>query len=89
MLERDGLSVSGFDVWGESLVYLVRDPAGPRIERLDLANDEIEIVAELGPGTRIAKYGRISVSPDGRWVLYPRDDSPGNDLILVEGLPEG
>jgi Tol biopolymer transport system component len=88
VLERDGLSVSGFDVWGESLVYLVRDPAGPRLERLDLANDQIETVAELGSGTRIAKYGRISVSPDGRWVLYPRDDSPGNDLVLVEGLPE-
>ena len=92
VLERKGLSVSGFDVWsapgwGESLVFLLRGvEGGPRIERLELASGEIEVVARLGASTRVGKYGRISVSSDGQWVLYPQDDSPGSDLILVEGL---
>lgn len=85
VLERPGLSVSGVEVWGENLVYLLADESeGPRIERLDLRGGKISTVAELGPDVRIGKYGRISVSPDGRWVLYPQDDSRGADLVMIE-----
>jgi Tol biopolymer transport system component len=85
VLERPGFSRSGFEIWGENLVYLLRDEsAGPRIERLDLRTGQLFTVAELGPETRIGKYGRISVSPDGRWILYPQDDSRGADLVMIE-----
>ena len=87
VLERPGFSRSGFEVWGENLVYLLRDEsAGPRIERFDLRTGQLFTVAELGPETRIGKYGRISVSPDGRWILYPQDDSRGADLVMVENF---
>jgi len=85
VLERPGISLSGFEVWGENLVYLLRDEsAGPRIERFDLRTGQLFTVAELGPETRIGKYGRISVSSDGRWILYPQDDSRGADLVMIE-----
>ena len=85
VLERPGISLSGFEVWGENLVYLLRDEsAGPRIERFDLRTGQLFTVAELGSETRIGKYGRISVSPDGRWILYPQDDSRGADLVMIE-----
>ncbi len=87
VLEKPGLTRSAFDLWRDSLVYLVEDEErGPRIERLDLPSGEIEVLVELGRETRIGKYGRICVSPDGRWVLFPRDDSRGSDLILVENF---
>ncbi len=87
VLERAGLGQSGFEVWGDSLVYLVEDrDDGPRIEQFDPSTGEIRVIGELGRQTRIGKYGRLGISPDGSWILYPQDDSRGNDLMLIENF---
>lgn len=30
--------------------------------------------------------GRLAVSPDGRWLLYPQVDQAGSDILLVENF---
>lgn len=85
LLQKRGLGRSGFTEWRDSLVYLLENrAAGPTIEQLDLDSRKVRQIAELGLDTRIGKYGRLSVSPDGRWIIYPQDDGRGSDIIMVE-----
>jgi Tol biopolymer transport system component len=72
-------------LWRQHLVYVRHDAdQGPVIESLDLETLEVSPVAVLGKRARIGKYGRLSVSPDGDWILYPQEDGTGSDLMLVE-----
>jgi hypothetical protein len=76
---------SSLQLWRRRLVYLVEDERpGFLIESFDLDTGKVIPVAELGPDARIGKYGGLSVSPDGRFILYPQEDGIGSDLVLLE-----
>jgi len=59
------------------------DPSGTHVIRfLSIATGKIESLASIPDPVR----NYISVSPDGRWILYPKLDLEGSDLMLVENF---
>ena len=83
VLEGHGLSPGAFELWQRGLVYLVQHKGGPAsFEFLDLDTGQVEQVAHLGRKPQ----GRLSVSPDGRWIIHAQNDARGGDLILVENF---
>jgi Tol biopolymer transport system component len=72
-------------IWKDSIVYLDPEGAsGPTIEQFDLKTRTVTEIAALGMDTQLDNG--LSVSPDGRWILYARDDLAGSDLMLIEGF---
>ena len=69
------------DVWGHSLVFFEPKPAA--IMLLDLETGETRELTALGPHTDVTT---LSVSPDGRHILYSHLDSKGSDIMLLEGF---
>jgi serine/threonine protein kinase len=67
-------------------VYFV-DPSAepPVLKYLDLMANRTQPMATLGTGLVIGPRG-LSVSPDGRWVLFTREDLSFSDIMLVEGF---
>ena len=74
-----------WDLWSDRLVYL-REEAGrePRIEMFDPQTRRTATLAFLGPTSRPG-FG-LSVSPDGRWVLYSQTDQIISDIFMVENF---
>jgi len=74
-----------WDLWGESIVYVnPDDEKGPTIELFDLTDRLVTEIAALGPRTRVGPG--LSVSPDGRWILYVQIDMSSSDIMLVENF---
>jgi hypothetical protein len=66
-------------------VYFVRlgDPPGrDSLEYLDLATGKVKLLLRT---SRPADLG-LTISPDGRWLLYAQTEAFGSDLILVENF---
>ena len=81
------VGVTGFSLWRNLIVYLLQDNVeGARAEAFDMETRETTLVAELGLETRFGGYGRHSVSPDGQWILFSREDGAGSDIMLVEAF---
>jgi hypothetical protein len=79
--------VTGFSLWRNFIVYLLQDHVeGARAEAFDMETRKTTLVAELGKETRLGGYGRHSVSPDGQWILFSREDGAGSDIMLVEAF---
>ncbi|MCG6926366.1 MAG: protein kinase [Acidobacteria bacterium] len=70
-----------WDVWGHSLVFFEPKPAA--IMLLDLETGETRELTALGPHTDVTT---LSVSPDGRHILYSHLDSKGSDIMLLDGF---
>jgi Tol biopolymer transport system component len=64
-------------------IYYIHEPGGEaRLEFFDIVTGRSATVARnLGPVT----YG-LTASPDGRTILYSREDSSVDDLMLVENF---
>jgi hypothetical protein len=72
-------------VWNDTILYVNRRAAsGTAIELFDPATGDTREIASLGEWPSLS-FG-LSVSPDGRWILYTRNDHPGSDIMLVEGF---
>jgi Tol biopolymer transport system component len=56
------------------------DTAKPRIEFYNFATREVTPVVTLARPFRSV----LSVSPDGRWLLYSQVDQSGSDIMLLE-----
>jgi Tol biopolymer transport system component len=79
---EEQLSLNSWDLWRNNLVYM-KFNNGPAIEMLDLETSE---VTELPSPEDLGGFG-LSVSPDGRWILYTRREGEGkSDIILVENF---
>ena len=66
-------------------VYFVFQPDAKGngvIRLLKTTTGEIQTIASIENPAR----NGLSVSPDGRWILYPKLDSAGSDLMLVENF---
>jgi Tol biopolymer transport system component len=81
------ITQKGFTIWNNKILYIQQDPnRGPQIVAYDVGTSETAIVNELGRYTRLGRYGRHTVSPDGRWLVYTREDGGGSDIMLVESV---
>jgi Tol biopolymer transport system component len=79
------ISQRGFTLWEDEIIYLRQDPEKAWVEAYNLATGEITTIADLGEGTRLGGYGRHTVSPDGRSIVFTREDGGGSDILMVDG----
>jgi Tol biopolymer transport system component/predicted Ser/Thr protein kinase len=84
----DSLSYyANFAVVNKGIYWIPRPDSagGGAIEFLDLATGKIKPVARLEKPGRPGGLG-LTVSPDGRWILYSPFDQEGSDIMLVENF---
>lgn len=63
-------------------IYFIPSQERPAVQFLSFATGKVVTVAQI---PRSPAYG-LSISPDGRWLLYSQGDDPGSDLMLVENF---
>ena len=74
----------GWAVYDRGLCYAdARSRAHPRIECLDFASGKTNALVEL-PKARLPDG--MSISPDGRWILYVHLSQDERDLMRIEGF---
>jgi hypothetical protein len=56
--------------------------SGRAIQFLGFATGNVGTVANI----EMPVLGGLSVSPDGKWILYSQIDQVGSDLMLVENF---
>jgi hypothetical protein len=66
---------------------VVGDPAGPALKWYSFATSKATLLRQFSKDTRVDTGGTaLSVSPDGRWIMYTQIDQSGSDLTLVENF---
>jgi eukaryotic-like serine/threonine-protein kinase len=60
--------------------------AGSSLRFLSFATNKIRTVANFEQPLDFGGFGGVSVSPDGRWILYTQFDRAGSELMLVENF---
>jgi Tol biopolymer transport system component len=73
---------------GQQGVYVVRtNTAVPEMYFLDFATGRERRIAEFSNQMRWSRYGpNLSLSPDGRWLLYGLPDLVESDIRMVENF---
>lgn len=78
----DGVTWFNFAVLGRGVYYIARVGTEPRILYYDSSTRKTTTIArgigEVGSG--------LTVSPDGKTILYTRMDGSADDLMLVENF---
>jgi hypothetical protein len=78
----DGVVLRAFAVLEKGIYYIERPSDEARLQFFDFASGKSRTVARnLGD----VRQG-LTASPDGRTILYSRQDSSGDDLMLVENF---
>jgi eukaryotic-like serine/threonine-protein kinase len=85
------------DLWGTKLFYFDRFyPDGATLRSFDLTTGETANVAPLGSDVATAPAGTdltvfissgLTVSPDGKWILYGRPTIAEADLMVIDAVP--
>jgi Tol biopolymer transport system component len=90
--EEQVLELPKAGLWGywavvETGIFFVntKSTARPAIQFLSFAQRTVVPVAML-EGKPVPYEPGISVSPDGRWLLYTQDDERTSDIMLVENF---
>jgi serine/threonine protein kinase len=78
----EGVSGSMFDVLDSGIYYIERTAGESRLQYFDLATRETTTIAGNLGNVDVG----LTVSPDGRTILFSRVDSSVNDLMLVESF---
>ena len=82
----DDLAVFDWGNWtvGEAGIYFIgRTADGPRLNRFEPSTQTVTLLRLL-TGPRLSHEPGLSLSPDGRWLLYARSDRVESDIVLVE-----
>ncbi len=74
------------DFWSEGICYLNVDKNPPELNELDFATDRVRRLGTLDIGNLANFVFGISVSPDGKWVIYSRLDHSESNIVLVENF---
>ncbi len=90
VLEGRVLRGMQWSLWKGHIFYITRGGAeGPSIEMFDLTTRKTTRLVSLGANARISQalpiWDGLTVSPDGRWVLYTQLDVT-SDIMLVENF---
>jgi len=72
--------------WSDGICYLDFDESPPEIKQMDFATGRVRRLGTLDTGNLIRYVLGISVSPDGKWLLYTRLDHTESNIVLVENF---
>jgi eukaryotic-like serine/threonine-protein kinase len=53
---------------------------------VDFATNRARLISKLDLGITVLGSGAFAVSPDGKWVLYGREDALDSDIMLLENF---
>jgi Tol biopolymer transport system component len=84
----DQVVIGQWALTGQGICFIdATSPAGPAIKHYDLATRQQRLTHQF-PKRTVIDGGdtSISVSPDGRWILYTQLDQAGSELMLVENF---
>jgi Tol biopolymer transport system component len=86
------LDRGGPDVWaltGQGICFFdfTTGSTGPALRYYDFATGKATRLREFSKDTPVGGNGSaLTVSPDGRWILYTQQDQSGSNLMLVENF---
>ncbi len=86
VLYRDGQN--GWALTGQGICFFdLRGSTGPALKFYNFATGKVTLLREFSKDTRV-EAGRtaLTVSPDGRWILYTQIDQSASNLMLVENF---
>jgi len=89
--ESQALNVSTESLWAltDQGIYFfdLEQPTGFALKFYSFVTGKTTLLRQFPKGTRIDTLSTaLTVSPDGRWILYPQFDQAGSDLRLVENF---
>jgi Tol biopolymer transport system component/DNA-binding winged helix-turn-helix (wHTH) protein len=89
--ESQALDVSTEGLWAltdQGICFLdLKRPTGFAIKFYSFVTGKTTLLRQFPKDTRIDTLSTaLTVSPDGRWILYPQFDQAGSDLMLVENF---
>jgi len=70
-------------VCGNGICFLDEKENPARLKRVDLRSGRTTSFGSVDLGKE-GSFGTFDVSPDGRWVIYPRVDTFNSDIMLLE-----
>jgi Tol biopolymer transport system component/DNA-binding winged helix-turn-helix (wHTH) protein len=77
--------VKDADLWTVTAngIYFVPEGSPRSIQYFDFASKQVRHVTDVDKDLR-SWVGGLSVSPDGRWILYSQVDEENSDIMLVD-----
>jgi eukaryotic-like serine/threonine-protein kinase len=78
------LAILTWTLWKDTLVYFDYASEGPVLEMWGMKTRRVTRLATLEP--RSLPWWGLTVSPDGKWILYSQRDSSPNDIMLIENF---
>ena len=90
--EAQVLEKAGTDLWAvmkDGICFLDwKDALHPVMQVYNFYDGRSTVIHEFPQGTNLHNTGgrAISVSPDGRWILYTQTDEARSNLVLVENF---
>jgi len=69
----------------DRLFFVDRSAERLAIKSLDLSKNRTQTLATLGTGLVVGPRG-LTVSPDGRWILFTKEDLALSDIMLIENF---
>ena len=79
----DARPQGGWDIVGDRLYFRDGPRDAPRIRSLDLSTGKAVDIIAADP--RVGGLG-FSVTPDGKWLLYSRQDQAASDILLLDNF---
>ncbi len=77
----DPIAGAAWTEWKGRVYFTAADRNNAWIMEIDPAKGARKRIRELGPTSLV---GGLSISPDGQWLIYGRNDGPESDIVLVE-----
>ena len=83
------LDRGGWGVWaltGQGICFFdLSGSTGPALKFYNFATGKVTLLREFSKDTPVDTGDTaLTVSPDGRWILYTQFDQSGSNLMLVE-----
>ena len=77
---------NGWALTGQGICFFdFTGPAGTTLKFYNFVTGKVALLREFSKGSQVERASTaLTVSPDGRWILYTQLDQSSSDLMLVE-----